>query len=131
MLKRLFGLVALLLFFVPVGLMAQVAVPEDGAVPALELVGLLVLAIIPWATRYGYEGVQQLVGALARLPEFPKVLVGVFMGWLVTHLVVWIGLPLPLDIAGWDETTVLGIIEGITAVGLHKVGAAKKKAQAP
>ena len=88
---------------------------------ALQLIEVVVIALLPFATRWIFEGLQQLLGYMERLPKAAKVATAAVIGALLTNLGAWLGLPLPVDVTVVTEVTILGVLEGLAAAGFHKL----------
>jgi hypothetical protein len=114
------------MLFMPALAFAQEVAGVTGE--ALALAGLVVASLLPFATRYSFEGLQQLLTGLAKLPVMAKVVIGVVIGFSLTHLSAWLGLPLPAGLEGLTETSILGIFEGLASVGMHYLAGKKAKA---
>jgi hypothetical protein len=111
------GLLTLMLMLFAVPLVAQEAPTAPGDL--FVLAGLLVAAVLPFATSWIYEGLQKVAAGLETLPKVGKVLLGVVIGYGLAWVAFWLGLPLPESIDGITEANVFAILEGLAAVGMH------------
>lgn len=121
--KKSFLVLLLLAVVMPVMASAQEVAETVAAAVGSEggVLAALVTAVIPFATRYAYEGLQQALKFLKAQGELVKVLGAVLAGAGITWVTSWLGLPLPVDPGAWTEVTVLGLLEGLAAAGLHKL----------
>lgn len=95
--------------------------------PWLELLGLLLPIIVAFLTRYVYQGVEELLVVLDKLPALGKQLAVVVVAFALTYFSKWLGVEIPLDLGGWTPEIVSAILSALGAFGLHKL----KKPTAP
>lgn len=91
-----------------------------------ELIGLLLPVLLVFASRYVYQAVEDLAGIMKRWPVLAKRMSVVVVSFALTKTAVFLGLPLPGDLAGLTPEVILAILQALGAMGLHKL--AKKTA---
>ena len=87
----------------------------------MELISALIAVLMPVLATVAMSGLKAIVGVLGDQSPIVQQIVAVAVGWGVTQLVALTGLPLPVDVHAWDQMTVLGLLNGLAAIGLHAV----------
>lgn len=96
----------------------------EGATPGdiMSLAWLLIPIILAWLNTYLFEGLQSVVEVLAGLPAIIKQILYTTIQFLLLHLAVVIGLPLPEALVGIMPEILLAITTALVGMGLHKKG---------
>lgn len=123
-------LLAVGLLALPVAALAQVTEPQSDAW-YLQLLGLAMPVILPFANRYVFEAIQSIANFLEELPALAKQLLVVAQSYGLTHLAVILGVPLPEQLSGFTGETSLAVLTALAAIGMHKLAKDKEKALKP
>ena len=84
------------------------------------LTGLLPVAVA-FATRYVYEGVQEVIKVFDKLPVVGKQAGAVVVAFLLTKAAVLVGVPLPAEMSGITLEVISSVLSALGAMGLHKL----------
>lgn len=91
------------------------------------LLPILVAAL----TRYVTEGLQSLIAVMDKLPAIVKQIVVVAIAFLLTHLSLALGIPLPESLDGLTPEVVSSILSALGAMGWHQLAKGKKLSSDP
>lgn len=119
--RFLFSLLAVMWVFAA-SLLAQA--PPGGTEPsplptAMQLISALIMAALPFASSYIFEGLQHALTWVDSLSGIVKQLIAIVLPIGVNFLGQALGIDtIPGDVHAWTQTTVLGIVQGLASIGI-------------
>lgn len=84
------------------------------------ITGLLAIALPALATL-ALTLLKNGVTVIDRLSPLVQQGIAVILAFTITKLAAVVGAPLPVDVHQWDQVAMLGLLNGLAAIGIHAV----------
>lgn len=87
----------------------------------MELITGLMTIALPALATLALSLLKKVLTFIDDQSRFIQQIVAVVVGVGVTTLAALTGATLPLDVHAWDQVAVLGLLNGLAAIGIHAV----------